>query len=381
MTDYIPNRHRGLYPLDPSGLIGRAREELETPVLVVDLDVFEANIECLAAFCRTHQTAWRPHSKANKCPEIARRQLAAGACGITCAKASEAELMVNAGIDDILLANQLTDTARQQRLAQLQRRARVIGVCDDEIAVAGLAAAAHHAGVTVPVLVDVDVGLERTGTAPGAEGVAVARAIDRAEGLELLGLMGYEGHVLNMTPPAAKVAACVEAMDQLVMTRDAIAAAGMCADVVSAGGTGSFEITAAHEGITELQAGGGIFMDAMYRDAFHVTEDLGLALTCLTTVTSRKRDRVVVDAGFKTLSAFHHPPRALGRDDLELQYLSAEHGVFAVQPGGDGPRLGDRLELLVGYSDSTTFMHDFMVGTRNGRVETVFEIAGRGLLV
>ena len=209
----------------------------------------------------------------------------------------------------------------------------------------------------------------------------MARAIDATGGLQLLGAMGYEGHVLNVEPPEAKVAACRAALAHLAETRDLIRGEGMCADVVSAGGTGSFEITAAHEAITELQAGGGIFMDAMYRDAFHVTAELGLALTCLATVTSRQGDRAIVDAGFKALSAFHRPPYVLGRDDLELKYLSAEHGVFTVPPGAAGPRLGERIEMVVGYSDSTTFMHDFLLGVRGERVECVFEVAGRGLLV
>jgi len=381
MTAPTEGRRQDLYPLDPHGLIGRSRQELETPVLVVDLDLFEANIDHLAAYCRAHGTAWRPHSKAHKCPDIARRQLAAGACGITCAKLSEVELMTRAGLDDILLANQLVDPAKQRRLAELQRHCRVIGVCDDITAAEGLGEAARAAGVTIPLLVDVDIGMARTGAEPGRATLELARAIHGIGGLELLGVMGYEGHVLNVTPSDAKVAACRAALGHLVEARDLIRGAGMRADVVSAGGTGSFEITAAHEGVTELQAGGGIFMDAMYRDAFHVTADLGLALTCLTTVTSRQGDRAIVDAGFKTLSAFHHPPHLLGRDDLALNYLSAEHGVFTVQPGAAGPRLGERLELVVGYSDSTTFMHDFLLGTRRGRVETVFEVAGRGLLL
>lgn len=380
MTDTSRGQYRHLSPVDPRALIGAARQELETPVLVVDLDVFEANIQHLAEYCRAHDTAWRPHSKAHKCPDIARRQMAAGACGITCAKLSEVELMVAAGVDDVLLANQLVDPAKQLRLARLQERARVIGACDDVAAVSGLSAAARQAGVAVPLLVDVDIGMNRTGAAPGQATLEVARAIDAADGLELMGLMGYEGHVLNVTPPQAKVAACNEALNHLVISRDLLRAEGLSAEVISAGGTGCFEITAAHCGVTELQAGGGIFMDAMYRDAFHVTEALGLALTCLATVTSRRSERAIVDAGFKTLSAFHHPPQALGRDDLELKYLSAEHGVFTVVPGRDGPRLGDRLELAVGYSDSTTFMHDFLLGTRGDRVETVFEVSGRGLL-
>jgi 3-hydroxy-D-aspartate aldolase len=128
-----------------------------------------------------------------------------------------------------------------------------------------------------------------------------------------------------------------------------------------------------------LQAGGGIFMDAMYRQALHV-ESLEQALTVLATVTSRSTDHVVLDAGFKTLSSYHHPPEVLDRDDLSFSYLSAEHGVFAINPGCDGPALGEQLRLLVGYSDSTTFLHDHFVAIRNGRVEKIWDISGRGLI-
>ncbi|MFC1526885.1 DSD1 family PLP-dependent enzyme [Candidatus Latescibacterota bacterium] len=364
----------------PEALVGCAKEELDTPALLVDLDALESNVEYLAAYCRDHHTAWRPHSKAHKCPEIARWQLSAGACGITCAKLSEVELMVASGIDDILLANQQVAPAKLRRLAKIQTQARVIAICDNPLAVKALSAAATSVDQTVPVLVDVDIGMHRTGAEPGAATLDLARQIDGAGGLELLGVMAYEGHVLTVEPPAAKEEACIQALDHLVAARDLIREHGMCADVVSAGGTGSYRITAAHEGITEIQAGGGIFMDAMYRHSMHVGEELKCALTCLTTVTSRRPGRVVLDAGFKTLSAFHHPPLPLGRDDVVLDYLSAEHGVFSVPEGRDGPALGERVELLVGYGDSTTFLHDHMLGLRKGRVERVLAIVGRGLL-
>lgn len=364
----------------PESFLGAHQDDLDTPVLLVDLDTFEANVSHLADFCRRHRTHWRPHSKAHKCPEIARLQIEEGACGITCAKLSEAELMVEQGIGDILLANQIVPPNKQRRLAQLQHRARVIAIVDCEEAVLGLSRAAEAAASTVPVLVDVDIGLHRTGVEPGAGVVDLARLVDRSAGLELLGVMGYEGHVLLVEPAAAKVESCHQALQLLVEARDSLLADGLCADVVSAGGTGCYEITAASEGITELQAGGGIFMDLMYREGMHVDEKLGLALTVLSTVTSRGPGRVVLDAGFKTMSAFHHPPKALTRDDIELNYLSAEHGEYRVRDGAAGPELGERIQLVVGYSDSTNFLHDRFLGVRDGVVECVWEIAARGLL-
>ena len=356
------------------------QDDLDTPVLLVDLDTFESNVRHLADYCRRNRTHWRPHSKAHKCPDIARLQIEAGGCGITCAKLSEAELMVEHGICDILLANQIVPRRKLQRLAELQRRARVIAIVDCEAAALGLAQAAEAAATTVPVLVDVDIGLHRTGVEPGPGVLDLARLIDRSAGLELLGVMGYEGHVLLVEPPAAKVESCHQALQLLLEARDALLEDGLCADVVSAGGTGCYEITAAFKGITELQAGGGIFMDLMYRERMHVDDKLGLALTVLSTVTSRGPGRVILDAGFKTMSAFHHPPGALDRDDIELNYLSAEHGEYRVRDKAAGPDLGERIQLVVGYSDSTSFLHDRFLGVRDGVVECVWEIAGRGLL-
>ena len=365
--------------ISPRSLVGLEKEELDTPVLLIDLDRFESNIAAIAACCRKHGTDWRPHSKAHKSPEIARLLVAAGAVGITCAKLSEAEMMVAHGIGEILLANQLSSERKHQRLAEIQKQGRVLAIVDTVVVLERMAAAAVAAGTTIPVLVDVDIGMNRTGCRPGKEAVGLAEAISRRPGLRLEGIMGYEGHVLEVDPPEAKKSACHEALEKLIVSRDALLAHGHRCDIVSAGGTGTYTLTAAFEGITELQAGGGIFMDTMYRESCHV-EGLQFALTVLATVSSRQPGHVVLDAGFKTLSQGESAPSALDRDDLDLRYLSAEHGVFTVRDGCPGPEVGERIELLPWYSDSTTFLHDRFVGARRGVVECVWEIAGRGLL-
>ena len=365
--------------MSPKSLIGMDKEELDTPVLLVDLDRFESNIAAIASCCRKHGTGWRPHSKAHKSPEIARLLVDAGAIGITCAKLSEAEMMVAHGIGDILLANQLGSARKHRRLAEIQKQGRVLAIVDTEAVLEPMAAAAAAAGTTIPVLIDVDIGMNRTGCRPGKQAAGLAEAISRRPGLRLEGIMGYEGHVLEIDPPEAKERACHESLEQLIVSRDALLARGHRCDIVSAGGTGTYTLTAAFEGITELQAGGGIFMDTMYRESCHV-EGLQFALTVLATVSSRQRGHIVLDSGFKTLSQSESAPSALGRDDLDLRYLSAEHGVFTVREGCPGPEVGERIELLPWYSDSTTYLHDRFVGTRRGVVECVWEIAGRGLL-
>ena len=250
----------------------------------------------------------------------------------------------------------------------------------DEARVAGLLGQAAAAeGVVVPVLLEVDIGMDRAGVLPGPPTLELARVVNATPGLAFLGLMGYEGHVLDLKPPEVKATACRQALDLLVESRDLLDRNGIRVQVVSAGGTGSYRLTAAHPGITEVQAGGGIFMDAMYQERLSV-DDLGCALTILATVTSRHERHVVVDAGFKTMSAFHHPPRPLGREDLRLRYLSAEHGVWDIADGQRGPSVGERVEFLVGYGDSTNFLHDRFLGMRRGRVETVWPMLGRGKL-
>ncbi len=358
--------------------LGKDIAELDTPALLVDLDAFEANMRLLAGCCREHGIAWRPHSKAHKSPQVARLQLEAGACGITCAKLSEAELMAAHGIGDILIANQVVAPAKLARLAVLQQRARVLVTLDNPSVVPLMGRAAVAAGTAIPVLIEVDIGMNRCGVLPGGPVLELARAICATPGLDFRGLMGYEGHVLELQPPQAKVEACHRALSLLIEGRDLLQRHGIPVEIISAGGTGSFRITAAYPGITEIQAGGGIFMDAMYRHTCFV-EDFHYALTILATITSRHAGHVIVDAGFKTMSAYHYPPQPLGREDLKLRYLSAEHGVFDIL-SGPGPRVGERLRFIVGYSDSTNCLHDRFLGIRRGKVELVWEILGRGLL-
>ena len=354
-------------------------DDIETPALLLNLNVFEANIRKLAAYCHEHDKSWRPHSKANKSPDIAKLLLANGASGITCAKVSEAELMATHGIDSILIANQIVSPIKMELLASLQAETEVIAAIDDVKVVGMMGAAARKVGSDIPLVIELDIGMDRVGIAPGAPSLDLARAICDEPGLLFKGLMGYEGHVLDLTPPTTKEQACNKALAALVGTRDLLEDNGFEVEIISAGGTGSYEISARFDGLTELQAGGGIFMDSMYRDTCNVS-GLEPALTVLATVTSRASNRVVLDSGFKTLSSYHQTPQVLHRDDMTLRYLSAEHGVFDIVPGRYGPALGEKIELLVGYSDSTTMLHEHFVGIRDGQVENLFEISARGLV-
>ncbi|MEE3041110.1 MAG: alanine racemase [Candidatus Latescibacterota bacterium] len=363
---------------DPHPLIGRSVTELDTPALLIDLPVFEANVSHLANTCQQLGIDWRPHAKGHKSPAVAQRLLAAGAIGLTCAKLSEAEIFVDAGVDQILVANQLASPLKAHRLARLQARAHVIGIVDCIEAVDLLQQAAETEQVEIPLLIDVDTGMHRTGVTPGPSIVALADQITERPSLSLEGIMGFEGHTYQDAPDE-KAQRCQIAIAHLETARQDLVDAGHAVRIVSAGGTGCYEQSAHLPGVTELQAGGGIFMDAMYREACQVTDDLQFALTLLTTVTGVHEDHIVTDAGFKTLWSFHHPPRLL-TDGVSFQYLSAEHGVYRKTPGETAPSFGDRLTLLPGYHDATTYLHDEFICLRDGVVEDVWPLATRGAL-
>ncbi|HUY35751.1 MAG TPA: DSD1 family PLP-dependent enzyme [Pirellulales bacterium] len=360
--------------------LGSAKADLDTPALCLDLDVMESNIRAVAATCRQHGVGWRPHAKGHKASTIARTELQAGALGVTCAKLGEAEVMAAGGIRDVLIANIVVGEHKLRRLVDLCRRAEPI-VCVDHIEqVWPLSKAISAAGLRIRVLIEVDIGLGRVGVLPGEPTVALARRIHELPGLALAGVMGYEGHLLTIADPAEKASQITAALDTLVATRRALEQAGLPCPIVSCAGTGSYLYSTRHPGITEVQAGGAIFMDTFYREKCQVTE-LNFALTIIATVVSRPvPERAIIDAGRKTMNIEVNPPRVLGRDDLSITRLSAEHGELALEPSAQGLKIGDRLELVPGYADLTTVLHNEFFCFRGGKLVDIWPIEGRGKL-
>jgi D-serine deaminase-like pyridoxal phosphate-dependent protein len=352
--------------------------------MVLDLDRFDANVRRLSSAITAGGKNWRPHSKGHKSPRIGRRQIElGGAIGITCAKASEAAVMVDGGITSILVANELAVRRKVELIASLQSRAEVMICADDPFHVRLASEVATTAGVEIPMVVDINVGMERTGVLPGQPALQIARLIDRAAGLRLAGIMGYEGHVLTMWPNEEKLAGTQASIGGLVESRRLIEADGMQLGIVSGGGSGNYMFASSIDGLTELQAGGACLMDPFYGKLCHL-EELGFeyALTILTTVTSRPTpERVITDAGFKTMSAREEgQPILLDMPDVELNYLSAEHGSWRRGANAPDIAIGDRLEIIPDYHDTTTFRHDAFVGLRNGVVEEVIPLLARGRL-
>lgn len=361
-------------------LIGSNKNDLDTPILCIDLDRMESNIGKMAKSCREHGVQWRPHEKCHKTPAIALREIAAGAIGVTCAKVSEAEVMAAGGVRDILIANMIVGERKWERVAALCRHADPIVACDHFAQVQPLAAVCARRGVTVRVLIEVNLGLDRVGVRPGPDTLELAQAISRLQGVRLAGIMGYEGHLLQVVDLAEKEQKIRESMRVLVGCQEAIVKSGITCGIVSAGGTGSYEYTIKCPGVTEVQAGGGIFMDPYYRVKCQV-KDLDYALTVLASVVSRPTlERAVLDSGRKTLNPDVAMPVVAGHDDAEVKRLSAEHCELRLGPGSQHLKIGDKVELVVGYGDFTTVLHDEFYGFRGDRLEVVWPILGRGKL-
>jgi D-serine deaminase-like pyridoxal phosphate-dependent protein len=356
-------------------------DDLDTPALCIDLDVLESNIAQMAALCQRHGKGWRPHAKAHKSPIVAHKQLEAGAIGVTCAKLGEAEVLAAGGVRDLLVANQLAGPHKMQRLAQLCHVADPIVAVDHLQQAQAMSQACSAAGVQVRVIVEVDIGLNRAGVAPGQAALALAQGVDRLPGLRLCGIMGYEGHLLTVADLDEKANRIAAALELLGQTRDALHRSGLCCDIVSAGGTGSYRYTVESPHVTELQAGGLIFMDAFYRRQCQVGE-FGHALTVLTTVVSRpERSRAIIDAGRKTHWIDHAPPIFVGYEDqIRVRRLSAEHGELLLEGDAQRLQIGDRLRFIPGYSDFTNVLHDTFYVLRGEQVVDTWPLEARGKL-
>ena len=360
-------------------LVGQPKQALDTPALLIDVSAMDRNIARMAETFRAAGVNWRPHTKGLKSPAIVERLLAGGAFGVTCAKTSEAEVMAEAGVRDILIANQVVGQAKIARLLHVRAMADPIVAVDSASNVDELAAAAQAAGTSLRVVVEVDTGMQRAGTAPGEATVALARRVARTSSLRFVGVMGWEGHTVRISDPVEKQRRVAEAVGLLTQTADACRAAGLPVEIVSCGGTGTYWVTARLPGVTEIQAGGGILCDVVYRESMGVDHEQ--AATVLATVTSRPTPtRIICDAGKKTMSSDAAPPRPLLDARVESVSLSAEHARIELQAPSPVPEVGSKIEFVVGYTDTTVHLHEELYAVRDGCVEAVWPVLGRGKL-
>lgn len=356
---------------------GQPAQEIDTPALILDIGAAERNIRKMADRFAGRPTRLRPHVKTHKTPILAHKQLAAGAIGVTCAKLSEAEVMIAAGIPEVLVSSEVVGPAKVARLVALSRHARVITVVDDAAAARAISGAAAAAGLRIPALVDVDVGQGRTGVLPGEPALALAREVAAMPGLALSGVQGYEGHLQHVTRAAERADSCRKAMQALTATAELLRGAGLPVDIVTTGGTGTHAFAGEFPGITEIQPGSYVVMDAHYGTIEGVEFEQSIFL--LTTVISKRRpDIAVVDAGFKSASIDSGMPGVRGFPGAQFVFAGDEHGHILF----DGPRadvhVGDKVELVPSHCDTTINLHDVYWVIRDGRLEDVWPIAARG---
>lgn len=379
-------------PAAPGDPLGR----VDTPALVLDLDAFEANVAALHAHAAARGVRVRAHGKAHRCPEISRRQVAAGAVGVCCQKVGEAEGFAEAGIADILVSNEIVDPAKLERLARLARRVRLAVCVDHPGAVAALARACRQAQARIDVLIELDVGQGRCGVATIDEVMALARAVAAAApALRLRGLQAYHGSAQHLRTAQARSQAIAAAARRAALARDTLRSAGFGCDEVSGGGTGTFAYEVASGVYTEIQPGSYALMDLDYRanEPDAAAPAMRQAIGVMMSVMSVRAAHAVLDGGLKAVSVDSGLP-ALRLPGWRVRGVSDEHTVIEpleagrTVPAGEGssapapllshlPVPGQRCVLDPGHCDPTVNLHDWVVAYRGDRVEAVWPVLPR----
>ena len=372
-------------PLLPPAEIGMAEADIDTPALLVELEVFERNLHHLVTQTTGTSVRLRPHAKTHKCPEIALRQIALGAVGVCCQKVGEAEAMVDGGVRDVLVSNQIVGANKLSRLAALAKRAK-ISVCVDNLQnVKALGRAAQEARVEIGVLVEIDVGAGRCGVQPGEEAVALARLINQTKGLRFVGLQAYQGRAQHLRDYASRQKAIQVAVHQVQETQALLAKAQLSCHTIAGAGTGTYLLEATSGIYNELQAGSYVFMDADYGKNLDESgapiSEFGNSLFILTTVMSHPTpERAVLDAGLKAFSVDSGLPAVVDVDGAEFVGASDEHGVLRLTTDQGKLKVGKKVRLIPGHCDPTVNLYDWLVGVRHGRVEALWPITGRGAI-
>ena len=370
---------------DVPALPGMDEADIQTPCLVLDLDALERNIVKMGSFAKQMGVRHRVHGKMHKSVDVALLQeKLGGSCGVCCQKVSEAEVFARGGIRDVLVSNQVTDPRKIDRLARLPKLgARTLVCVDDPANVADLSAAAVKHGTEIECLVEIDCGAGRCGVSTTQDVVHLAKLIDAAEGLKFSGIQAYQGAMQHMDKYEDRKAKLDIAIAQVKDAVQGLKAQGLECDIVGGGGTGSYYFEGGSGVYNELQCGSYAFMDADYgrildKDGKRIDEtEFENALFILTTVMSHaKADKAICDAGLKAQSVDSGLPVVFGRDDVEYLKCSDEHGVIA-DPGG-ALKVNDKLRLVPGHCDPTCNVHDWYVGVRGGKVETLWPVSARG---
>jgi 3-hydroxy-D-aspartate aldolase len=360
-------------------------DEIQTPCLILDLDSLERNIRKMGEYARAHGMRHRAHGKMHKSVDVLRlQQELGGACGVCCQKVSEAEVFARAGVKDILISNQVRDERKIDRLARLPKYGARISVCVDDLRnVADLARSALRNDTTLDCLVEIDCGAGRCGVTTAAAAVEIAKAIDKVEGLRFAGIQAYQGAMQHISSYEERKTKFDLALVFVEVVVEELKKAALDPEIVTGGGTGSYYFECASGVYNELQCGSYAFMDADYGRILSKggnridKEEWENALFILTSIMSHaKPDKAICDAGLKAQSLDSGLPTIYGRDNLKYLKCSDEHGVID-DPGGL-LKINEKLRLVPGHCDPTCNLHDWYVGVRNGKVESLWPVSARG---
>ena len=368
--------------LAPPARPGMTLAEVDTPALLLDLDAFERNLDRLDQSLVDTRIRVRPHAKSHKCPEIALRQMARGAIGVCCQKVSEAEAMVEGGVMNVLVSNEVVGPSKLARLAGLAKRARVSVCVDNAQNIADLDNAARVAGTKIDVLIEVNVGANRCGVEPGEPCVQLAQRIVATKHLRFAGLHAYQGAAQHARTPIERKAAIAKAVQLVRNTIEALQLHGLKPDFITGAGTGTYPLEAASGVYNEIQPGSYIFMDADYNrnlgDDGKPVRNFEQSLYVWATVMSHATaERAVVDAGLKALSVDSGMPLVADLPGVEFVKASDEHGVLKL-PQGSRLTVGDKIRLVPGHCDPTVNLYDWIVAVRGDKVESVWPVTARG---
>ena len=365
--------------------IGLSKWDLDTPVLCVDLDKLEQNLATMQDTVTRNGIASRPHAKTHKCPAIARLQIARGSVGICTAKVSEAEVMFEHGIDQILLTTANVTPKKIQRAMHLRRRCDgFIQAIYTEANARALSEAAAALGITADVVVDVDPGGHRTGVSAGQPALTLAQLVDRLPNLRFRGMLCYDGGSQHVSGFAARQTRAIERMSQAAETFAMMSRAGLNMEIFSGGGTGTYNIDHDTPGFTDVQSGSYVFMDASYltigsRDNDEVYTDFVPSLTIVTTVlTAQYEGRATTDAGAKSCTINRPWSVVVGETGMSYTSGSDEFGTIRYDNPSRTYAVGDQLELIVSHCDPVVNLYDRMYAIRQERVEAIWPIAARG---
>lgn len=358
------------------------KDDLPTPCMVVDQEIFESNLKKMADHCTKTGIHLRAHVKVHKSVEIARRQLALGAIGLTCATVAECELMADAGFSGILLTRQPTSKNNIARVVALARRDATFGtVVDDPQAATWLQEAAHAENVKLRTVVDVYAGLSRHGIEAGRPALDLARQVDSSKNLKLFGIMGYAGRAAHTPGFADRLKKSRSDLSGMLETVASARSAGLPVEIITGGSTGTYNVDSELKGLTELQAGSYALMDTLYRqiggkDNAATFDDFGSALTVLTAVISKRHNgQCTIDAGNKAL--LKPTDEVKGRPDVKVENQGAEYGLLVWKDGDRDYKIGDRVEIYPSNLDMSTNVYDRYYVTRGDRLVDVWPIMGR----